>query len=115
MNLMPILLAGVGGALGAMLRYLVSGIYPVYRDIPTGTLIVNFIGSMILSMITFGANPLPYFADAGILGGFTTFSTFSYESFRLLEAREFLVFGANVIFSLYLCGAGVVFGKLIVS
>jgi CrcB protein len=91
MNLMPILLAGFGGAFGAVLRYLVSGIYPVYRDIPTGTLVVNFTGSTILSMITFGANPLPYFADAGILGGFTTFSAFGYESFRLLEQREFRV------------------------
>lgn len=115
MNLMPILLAGIGGALGAMLRYIVSGIYPVYRDIPTGTLLVNFMGSTILSMITFGANPLPYFADAGILGGFTTFSTFSYESFRLLERREFRVFWTNVILSLVLCGAGVVLGKWIVS
>lgn len=114
MNLMPILLAGAGGALGAVLRYLVSGIYPVYRDIPTGTLFVNFIGSTILSMITFGTNPLPYFADAGILGGFTTFSTFSYESFRLLERREFRVFGVNVFLSLLFCGAGVVIGKWIV-
>jgi CrcB protein len=115
MILMPILLAGAGGALGAVMRYLVSGIYPVWRDIPTGTLLVNFIGSTLLSMITFGANPLPYFADAGILGGFTTFSTFSYESFRLLERREFRVFGANVVLSLLLCGAGVVLGKWVVS
>ena len=115
MILMPILLAGAGGALGAVMRYLVSGIYPVWRDIPTGTLLVNFIGSTLLSMITFGANPLPYFADAGILGGFTTFSTFSYESFRLLERREFRVFGANVVLSLLLCGAGVVSGKWIVT
>jgi CrcB protein len=115
MILMPILLAGAGGALGAVMRYLVSGIYPVWRDIPTGTLLVNFIGSTLLSMITFGANPLPYFADAGILGGFTTFSTFSYESFRLLERREFRVFGANVVLSLLLCGAGVVLGKWIVT
>jgi fluoride exporter len=114
MNLTPVLLAGAGGALGAVLRYLVSGIYPVYRDIPTGTLLVNFTGSTILSMITFGANPLPYFADAGILGGFTTFSTFSYESFRLLEKKEFRAFGANVFLSVILCGAGVVLGKWIV-
>jgi CrcB protein len=114
MNLMAVLLAGAGGALGAMLRYHISGLYPVYRDIPTGTLLVNFIGSTILSMITFGANPFPYFADAGILGGFTTFSTFSYESFRLLERREFRIFGANVILSLLICGTGVVLGKLIV-
>lgn len=114
MNIMPILLAGIGGALGAVLRYLVSGIYPVYWDIPTGTLLVNFIGSTLLSMITFGPNQLPYFADAGILGGFTTFSTFSYESFALLERREFRVFAVNVFLSLLLCGAGVVLGKLIV-
>jgi CrcB protein len=114
MNLMLILLAGAGGALGGVLRYLFSGIYPVYRDIPTGTLLVNFIGSTILSMITFGANPLPYFADAGILGGFTTFSTFSYESFRLLELKEFRVFGTNIVLSLALCGIGVVLGRWIV-
>jgi CrcB protein len=114
MNLMPILLAGIGGALGAVLRYLVSGIYPVYRGIPVGTLLVNFTGSTLLSMITFGTNPLPYLADAGILGGFTTFSTFSYESFRLLEHKEFRVFWTNVILSLLLCGAGVVLGKWIV-
>lgn len=115
MNLLPLVLAGAGGALGAVLRYLVSGIYPAWRDFPTGTLLVNFIGSTLLSMITYGANPLPYFTDAGVLGGFTTFSTFSYESFRLLERRDFHVFGANVILSLLLCGAGVVFGKWAVS
>ena len=114
MNLLPVLLAGAGGALGAVLRYFVSGIYPVWRDIPTGTLLVNFIGSTLLSMITFGTNPLPYFADAGILGGFTTFSTFSYESFGLLERKEHRVFVANVLLSLLLCGAGVAFGKWIV-
>jgi CrcB protein len=98
-----------------VLRYLVSGIYPVYRNIPTGTLLVNFTGSTLLSMITFGADPLPYFADAGILGGFTTFSTFSYESFVLLERREFRVFGANVILSMLLCGTGVFLGEWMAS
>ena len=115
MNLIPILLAGAGGAIGAVLRYLVSGIYPVWRDIPTGTLLANFLGSTALSVITFGTNPLPYFADAGILGGFTTFSTFSYESFQLIERREYRVFGANILLSLLICGAGVALGKWIVA
>ncbi|MCX9085134.1 MAG: CrcB family protein [Candidatus Methanoperedens sp.] len=114
MNLMPVLLAGTGGAIGALLRYLVSGLYPVYRDIPTGTLLVNFTGSLILSMITFGPNPWPHFADAGLLGGFTTFSTFSYESFCFLERKEFRVFWVNILLSLLFCGAGVVLGKLMV-
>lgn len=114
MNLYLILLVGTGGALGAVLRYLVSGIFPVWKDLPTGTLLVNFIGSLLLSMITFGTNPLPYFADTGILGGFTTFSTFSYESFRLLERGEKRVFAANILMSLILCGAGILLGKMIV-
>jgi fluoride exporter len=114
MNLIPVLLAGAGGAIGAVLRYLVSGIYPVWKDIPTGTLLVNFLGSTALSVITFGTNPLPFFADAGILGGFTTFSTFSYEGWKLLERKEYNVFGANVLLSLLICGAGVALGKWIV-
>jgi CrcB protein len=114
LNLYFVLLVGVGGALGALLRYLVSGIFPVWKDLPTGTLLVNFIGSLLLSIITFGTNPLPYFADAGILGGFTTFSTFSYETFRLLERGEKRVFAANILLSLILCGSGVILGKLIV-
>jgi CrcB protein len=114
MNLYLILLIGTGGALGAVLRYLFSGIFPVWKDLPTGTLLVNFIGSLLLSIITFGTNPLPYFADAGILGGFTTFSTFSYESFRLLERGEKRIFAANILLSLILCGTGVMLGKMIV-
>lgn len=115
MNFVAIILAGAGGGLGALLRYLVSGLCPFYKNIPTGTLIVNFIGSTMLSVITFGHNPLPYFADAGILGGFTTFSTFSYESFHLLDRREYWLFVTNVFLSLFLCGIGVVLGKWLVS
>ena len=114
MNITLILLVGAGGALGAILRYIVSGIFPVWKDLPTGTLLVNFTGSALLSIITYGSNPLPYFADAGILGGFTTFSTFSYESFRLLERGESRIFAANILLSLILCGGGVIAGKLMV-
>ena len=114
MNMLPILLAGTGGAMGAVLRYIVSGIFPVWKDLPTGTLIVNFTGSFFLSIITFGNNPAPYFADAGILGGFTTFSGFSYENFRLFEMKEYRVFSANILLSLLLCGAGVMLGRWIV-
>nr|WP_232221878.1 CrcB family protein [Methanococcoides burtonii] len=48
-----ILLVGLGGALGAPLRYIVSGIVPKVKNIPTGTLLVNVIGSTILSTLTF--------------------------------------------------------------
>ena len=113
MNLLLIILVGSGGAIGALLRYEISGILPVWHDLPVGTLLVNFTGSLMLSVLTFGHNPIPYFLDAGILGGYTTFSTFSYESFRLLEQGENITFFLNILLSLLLCGTGVIIGKWI--
>ena len=85
------LLVGIGGAIGAMLRYAVSDIMPS-DGLPYGTMTVNLLGSLILGII-FGAIA----ADAlisqdnlllfgtGLLGAFTTMSAFAMETIKLSE------------------------------
>jgi CrcB protein len=85
------LLVGIGGAIGAMLRYMISDIIPS-DEFPYGTITVNLLGSLILGFM-FGAIA----ADAlisqdnlllfgtGLLGAFTTMSTFAMETVNLSE------------------------------
>ena len=112
---------GAGGFIGAILRYWVSGwIQASAITFPFGTLGVNFIGSFLLSLVMFLSEFKGYFNEEarifltiGLLGSFTTFSTFSYESFRLLEQQEHLLFSANVIGSVALTLLAVYLGKII--
>ena len=112
-----LLLVGAGGFVGAVMRYLVSAAVPVYRGLPSGTLIANAIGSLILSVMVFsntGGN-MVYLVNIGALGSFTTFSTFSYESFRLLESGESRLFAANVSLNVCACMVAVYAGKVLVG
>lgn len=116
-----------GGALGAVFRYLVSGF--VYRffaaDFPWGTLIVNLAGSLLIGLL-WGAfevimisQNMRLFLFIGILGAFTTFSTFSLESFNLLRDGEYGFFCWNIILSVVLgitlVTAGYVFSKFLIN
>ncbi|MEN6609757.1 MAG: CrcB family protein [Methanoregulaceae archaeon] len=85
-----VLLVGIGGAAGSLLRFWFSR-FPPYQGIPAGTLLVNILGSFAFSLVTFSQQPgnLYYLIGIGGLGGFTTFSTFSYESFRMLEDHDY--------------------------
>lgn len=90
---MLIALLVVGGALGATARYLVDGV--VQRRargvLPWGTFVVNVSGALLLGFVTglalyHGLGPLPHaVVGTGFCGAYTTFSTFSYETVRLLE------------------------------
>ena len=100
------LLAGLGGFLGALLRYLVSGlVYEVLREplFPYGTLVVNVLGCFAIGLLAGLAEARGLFSPEarvflliGFLGSFTTFSTFGYETLQLLKAGELLLAGANV-------------------
>lgn len=87
--LVPLLLVvAVGGALGALARYGVGLALPhAGATLPTGTLLVNVTGCLLLGLLV-GALPearwLRPFAGTGVLGGFTTFSTFALETDRLI-------------------------------
>jgi len=116
-----VLWIGLGGFIGALLRYWIGGwIQAGLITFPLGTLAVNFIGSFILAMVMFLSEFKGYFNEEmriflsiGLLGSFTTMSTFSYESFKLLEQQEHMLFSINVIGSVALTLLAVYLGKII--
>jgi len=103
---------GLLGALGCLARYFLSGwIYQLLgRGFPYGTLAVNVVGAFLIGFImefsirsALVPPTLRIALTIGFLGGLTTFSTFSYESFRLLEEGDFLKAAANVLVSVLIC------------
>ena len=107
-----VILIALFGALGCLTRYFMSGwVYDLLgRNFPYGTFAVNIVGAFIIGLIMeFGMRSTLISANlrigftVGFLGGLTTFSTFSYETFRLLEDGEFLIAGANVLLSVVVC------------
>ena len=100
------------GALGCLARYFLSGwAYDlVGRTLPYGTLAVNVIGAFLIGLImefslrSAAVSPeLRIGLTIGFLGGFTTFSSFSYETFRLLEGAQFPQAALNVLVSVAAC------------
>ncbi len=109
--LQVIAIAG-GGAIGALLRFWVStGTYLLFgRGFPWGTLAVNVLGSLLMGFlyVVFLERSLvsPEIRSAvlvGLLGAFTTFSTFSIETLNLLEQADYLKALLNVLVSMCLC------------
>lgn len=96
MGALALMSVGVGAALGAWMRWIVSlWLNPLFPTIPLGTLVVNLGGGYVigLSIAFFAAQPaLPpewrLFIITGFLGGLTTFSTFSAEVFTLLARQQ---------------------------
>ncbi len=110
---------GAGGFFGAILRYLISGWIQGNETVfPLGTLGVNFIGSLLLGTIMFlsefkgvVSEEARLFLCIGMLGAFTTMSTFGYETFRLMEQGQWVLMGTNVLASVGLALLGVYLGR----
>jgi fluoride exporter len=124
MDLRQFLLVCAGGALGSGARYAVSvgmlaWLGPAF---PWGTLLVNVVGSFVLGAIITLASAGHLSTDArlalgtGVMGGFTTFSTFSWETWRFVELQAWAQAGAYVAATLVTCfvgtGLGVVTARL---
>ena len=100
------------GAVGCLARYFLSGwVYQLLgRGFPYGTLAVNLLGAFLIGLIMeFSIRSalipplLRISLTIGFLGGFTTFSTFSFETFRLLEEGAILMALGNVLASVLVC------------
>ncbi len=100
------------GALGCLSRYYLQGwVYNLFgRGLPYGTFAVNILGSFVIGLIMeyslsseLISPNLRSGLTIGFLGGLTTFSSFSYETFRLLEDGEFLFALLNIFASVLVC------------
>lgn len=121
-----VLAIAAGGALGSVLRFWMSGWVTgmLGRGFPYGTLLVNVSGSLLMGFLyvmlidKFNASAeWRAVLLIGLLGGFTTFSSFSMETFNLLEAGEISKALMNIILSVVVCltatWLGVVLGRQI--
>lgn len=101
-----ILLVGLGGFIGSVFRYLLSGLaQQISRSasFPHGTLVVNVFGCFLIGLLTYLAESRGLFTDesrafvfVGVLGGFTTFSTFGNETMKLLRDGESFLASVNI-------------------
>ena len=109
---MQVLLIAAGGALGSVCRYLLATIVQRYSSpfFPYGTFVVNVLGCLVFGVLMGAARQRfvlgpseRAFLLIGILGGFTTFSTFTYETFAMLQDGELVWAFANAAGQL-VCG-----------
>ena len=126
---MSALLVAVGGAVGSLLRYWMSGVAQrsvpatgTWSVFPLGTLAVNVLGCLIVGALAeIGERRGPLTADTrallmvGFLGGFTTFSAFANETVAVWRSGAGAVAAVNVAVSVFVCIAAVVVGRGLVA
>jgi len=111
----------LGSALGGVLRYWCSGLIARWfgETFPWGTIVVNVAGSLLIGLIATLSGPdgrllvgttLRQFMMLGLLGGFTTFSSFSLQTLALAQSGEWVQAATNVVGSVLLCLMGVWLG-----
>jgi CrcB protein len=115
----PYLLAGMGGAIGSIGRVLMSNFVTRFagEEFPFGTIAVNVTGSILMGVLAgYGesepgkllfSQPARTFLMIGLLGGYTTFSSFSLQTFLLIEQGNMTGAFLNVLLSVLLCVAGI--------
>ena len=106
MNLLSIILVAIGGAIGSVSRFVLStAILRLTGSLfPTGTFVVNLLGCIAFGALVGAAEQrfvltpeARAFLLVGVLGGFTTFSSYAFESFALLQDGQFAAAAVNII------------------
>ena len=120
---LPILLVGAGGFLGSILRYVLSGWVHRILDnpwFPYGTLAVNVTGSLVIGFLAGLADSRSFFSSEarlfvfiGLLGGFTTFSSLTIETFSLARSAQQLAAVMNLALQIFLGLLAVWLGNLL--
>jgi fluoride exporter len=114
----------IGGMLGSVARYLVSLLIPSLYGFPLATLFVNITGSFVIGFYStlsgpdgrwFASTRQRQFVMTGICGGYTTFSAFSLETFRLLQGGMTVVAFLNIAVSVVTWLVAVWLGHLLAS
>ena len=112
---MGFLFVGLGGAVGAMLRYAIS-LIPYKGGFPLLTFVTNIIGALLIGFIVGYASKrnvsdsLMLFLKTGLCGGFTTFSTFSLEAYNLFVSGSKILAVCYAVLSAVCCIIGVWLG-----
>lgn len=118
-SIVSVLCVGAGGGVGAILRYLLGSL-PCFttNNFPIMTCIINIIGSFVIGLLMgcslsnhSSLDPRVMLAlKVGVCGGFTTFSTFSLETYTLIEQGHYLTAGGYAVLSVLLCVVGTACG-----
>src|SRR5271170_4490684 len=116
---MGVLFVALGGAIGSTVRYLVTGWFAARFGLafPYGTFVINVTGSFIIGFFLAVAQERVslsgywrLFFAVGVVGGYTTFSTFEYEAVRLLQEGQMLLAASYLVGSVMLGAIGAVAG-----
>ena len=123
MSFTTCLLVMIGGALGALARYVISNLaLPISGQLPWGTIIINITGSFLIGLfgtltLAAGRHPLSenirVFVMIGLCGGYTTFSSFSLQTLDLMRHGAMTRAAINVVASVVLCVAAVALGHIV--
>ena len=121
-----LLLVGIGGAMGSVLRYLTHWLTSKYfqSSFPLSTFLVNILGSLLIGLFIgylgkyFPENhPLKFLLIIGFCGGFTTFSSFALENFNLLQNNNqitaYIYIATSIILTISAVGLGSYLSKYI--
>jgi fluoride exporter len=119
-----IMIVGLGGFIGTVARFLISRYFQVNVTsvFPWSTFVVNIVGCLLIGII-YGISEksevlspeIRLFLTVGICGGFTTFSTFSNDSFMLIREQEWLRFAIYTSLSIFIGLMAVYVGRFIIK
>jgi len=124
--MMIYLLVGLGGALGSVVRFWLSGVVDtrIGETFPWGTLVINVTGSLVIGFIAtltgpegrvFASSYTRQFVMIGLCGGYTTFSAFSLQTLSLAREGEWLRAGGYIASSVLACLLAVWLGHLLAA